>query len=243
MIARTHLRQVCSIAVLALMASTPCAQERGTNSHPRSSRHGDAVIDIKFPGGPLEQFVGLLKGSAPIVNIVIDPAAKDHTVPPIQLRRTSIETALDVAARIVDGGSAFDVNTMRNRAGAPVHVIRSKAKSRKRRPSSSRDVLIVSIRNLTEDVSGSDRTVKAETVLTAAEAALGIANHPGEPAKIRYHADSGLLIVAGSPAQLSIVQQVVSRIQTDIGQQRNQIGHNNRARRMKSVQGNPGKRR
>jgi hypothetical protein len=147
-------------------------------------------------------------------------------VPAISLRRTSIENALQAAAQIADEQASVSIRPLRDRVGAPVYVIRVKLQKPKRkaptRTKVQNHVTVLSIRMLTEDVTGTNFTVKPETVLTAIEVALDIGGESrmAQKTKIRFHEDSGLLIVAGSQQQLRIVRDVVDRIHSDINMQR-----------------------
>jgi hypothetical protein len=80
-----------------------------------------------------------------------------------------------------------------------------------------KSVRVFSLRSLT---SGSD-ALKPETVLTAIDTALGLqrADGEGEPASIKLHAESGLLVVHGDPAQIDAVEQVLSAMEKDSRQQ------------------------
>jgi len=80
-----------------------------------------------------------------------------------------------------------------------------------------KSVRVFSLRSLT---SGSD-ALKPETVLTAIDTALGLqrADDEGEPAAIKLHAESGLLVVHGVPEQIDAVEQVLTTMERDIRSQ------------------------
>jgi hypothetical protein len=80
-----------------------------------------------------------------------------------------------------------------------------------------KSVRVFSLRSLT---SGSD-ALKPETVLTAIDTALGLqrADDEGEPASIKLHAESGLLVVHGAPEQIDVVEQVLTTMERDIRSQ------------------------
>lgn len=70
-----------------------------------------------------------------------------------------------------------------------------------------------------KDQAGQDRDIAAETILTAIEEATGQHDADG-PAQLKYHRQSGLLFIAGSPQQCKLADDVVSNLERDLKRER-----------------------
>lgn len=187
---------------------------------------GTRTVHVDFPGGTLAEFIGALKETADVVNIVSDDKARSVRLPAIKLRRTSVESALEAAAQIAEGADMVNIRTLRDRGTDPVHIVRIKLKKMQRRvkkqpAKSNRHVNVISVRSITEDPLGTNRTMKAETILTAIDTALEV--HGGPVPTIKYHADSGLVIFAGSNEQSTLVHELMERIKNDLTNERMQL--------------------
>jgi hypothetical protein len=92
-------------------------------------------------------------------------------------------------------------------------------------PPVASSIQVLSLKELTDplpsDTQQSGVTVEPDVVLTAVRTALESGN--GDQAELKYHADSGLLIVRGAPDQLAAASSVLDRMQTDMRMRRKSL--------------------
>lgn len=170
------------------------------------------TISVQFAGGTLADYVQALKEAAPNFNIMmIVPEAKEIRVPALKLDSVGYYPALRVLQgdyRVEDGTTVKllvnDLGGPRDGENAsPVYKIWSERAEVRKPPAQVR------VWNIGELI-GADR--KADDVLTAVETAVGLLSGY-EPAKIRYHAETALLVASGEEEQLRAIDRVIAGIQ------------------------------
>jgi hypothetical protein len=199
------------------------------------------ILNADFPGGTLADYIDTVKRAgaeheAPTIMVRGD--ADSLPVGPVELRQIAMYSAL----QLLDGmhadperGQFFRVNT-RNvgtpAGGQPAFLVEIESQGRPE-VAPPRDFRVLPIREITEALPGDppEIVLPAETVLTAIETVLGIASADGAATEIRYHPESGLLMLAGPVNSLNAAEQVLDRIFTDVEQRRD------RAREMQRSQG------
>ncbi len=168
------------------------------------------TVSIQFPGGSLADYVKALKDGAPTFNIVmLVPEAREIKLPPIKLDSVAFGPAVGLLSGEHPLGDSV-VKILVNDLGGPlgsddpgsVYKIWSERRELHRPPA---QVRVWSIGELL----GPDR--KADDVLTAVETAVGLLEgYP--PAKIRYHAETNLIVASGEEEQLHAIDRVVNGI-------------------------------
>jgi hypothetical protein len=173
------------------------------------------TVSLQFAGGSLSDYVKALKEATPNFNIVLAVSeAKDIRLPAIKLDAVSFYPAL----RLLQGEYRLDdgtiikllVNDMggprEGETANPVYKIWSE-RQEARKPSPQ-----VQVWNIGELI-GPDR--KAEDVLTAVETAVGLLPNQ-DKAKIRYHAETTLVVACGEQDQLIAIERVVDGIRQGV---------------------------
>lgn len=200
-----------------------------------------STLSVEFQGGTIEEYVLVLSKAAPNLNVVIRPETKEIPMPPVSLKGVGYGTALQLIPALAaseeeiavtpvlgspgSGSEVFVIGVQAARGGAvgmanpgmpmgrmpsrpmrggPITLIDANAAAEK-------SVRVFSLRSLTSDQGG----LKPETVLTAIDTALGLQGAK-EAASIKLHAESGLLVVYGAPAQIDVVEQVLTTMERDI---------------------------
>jgi hypothetical protein len=173
-------------------------------------------LNIDFAGGTLGQFVDALSTamkntvSDGFVNVVFaDAKTAQYPVPAIKFRRVTLESALKAVANPRLHGKSGQVpvvDQVSGRAGAPVYVI-STADAGVRIASGepAQHVEVFDIRDLARG------GTKVETVLTAVETAIRMEGANPEP-QVKFHEDSGLLILRATNEQIDSARQVVGHM-------------------------------
>ena len=207
--------------------------------------HAEPIISIEFAGGTLQEYITAIKEAAQPhpLNIIVPDGGGAFPVGPMSLTDVSVASALSVISKgresVLDGRRVkFGWDLARDPGeGRPVHTVHlfdvgpgveAEAGSRQ----SSRDFLVLQIKELTTALPGDppESVVPAETVLTAIEAVLEIAGNADET-KVKYHAPSGLVMIAGPVNSLRAAEQVLSQMSRDTSVRRS------RARELQTSQG------
>ncbi|GJQ31097.1 MAG: hypothetical protein HBSAPP03_29810 [Phycisphaerae bacterium] len=195
------------------------------------------ILTVDFQGGTVAEYVAALRaatGKEP-VNVILSREAAAVTLAGISLRSVSLDVAIQAvepAAGAAQGRFAIRRITPLARSasgGAPVYSVDYKANepplpisgrttpSTGMTPMSSEELAVFSLRDVTEG----DGAVRTETVLTAVQAALELsAAADASPPELKYHQDSGLLIVRGSNRQRSAVAESIAAMKKDLERRR-----------------------
>jgi chromosome segregation ATPase len=88
-----------------------------------------------------------------------------------------------------------------------------------------------------------DENLKPEDALTAIQTALELIQGADEPAQIKFHQETGILICRGSPEQVESIQQVITQLRERAGTLRGraqeaEIGRRNAEREQAAAAGN-----
>lgn len=235
-----NARRPAALLALAagLLAAPPAQAQRDTPFEadrptrvalqPGERRADAPVIEfIRFDGGNTSDYIALLRRilTDEPLNIVATPEALDHPVQPLSLSRVTIDGALD-ALELGDPHQRLRVSSHRPDGSAAIYSI-SLLPDRWQRGVSTppASVTMFSLSDLIEPLPGSrsDRSLilPLETVLSGIEAAVTVAaDDRSTPAQLKYHEDSGLLILRGTGEQLAAADQAVSLMRRDIERRR-----------------------
>lgn len=209
------MRRLVPLAACLALACSALAQNRATSrgdagGGPPEPRTSGPVLTLRFPGGTVAEYLAALRAASPStpINVAAAPDALVLKVPETSLANVTLETALQAIAAtsfqqghrrlfVENLGGAFSSDSAYALIATPA-----------RTASAVSDFQVLSLRDLTE--SGG---MKVETVLTAIESALGLVD-PDAPAPVtKFHKDSGLLMLRGTPPQLSAVEQTIRRLE------------------------------
>ncbi|HEU5394305.1 MAG TPA: hypothetical protein VFV36_05830, partial [Candidatus Methylomirabilis sp.] len=236
---------LASTILLGGNASAPEAEPPAATDAPK-------LITIEFGGGPLSDYVELLRRNFD-VNVVLGSEVRDLPMPTLSLKKVSLDTAMNLIpamSRSLSGeGGTVDVKTigdpdeggavfmvdlvdsapmpgqprlMQGQTGVlpiPPRVIRGMpgcaAGPPVRGAAPVRTVQVFSIKLLTQPISGrNDLAIEPESVLTAIDTALALSQGE-EPAQVKFHPETGLLFVHGTPAQTEAVSILIKTLMDD----------------------------
>lgn len=210
------------VLAMCLAASTGVAQvpQPGAGQPPAPTPR----ISISFKGGTVEQYLAALREAAPKdlpVNIVASKDFQSVQIPPVELTDTSVYAALAALTVLVPRSEyAVDVKPLAqwNTGGQGDANAFAIEAQRRFMPPGPQSLKVVSVRDLlsAEGADPSER-VSAETLLTAVKTALGEVPGAGDPPpEVKFHAESGLLIVRASDVELEAVKQVVKELGSSV---------------------------
>jgi cell division protein FtsB len=204
-----------------------------------AQRAARGLVSISFSGGPFSQFVDQLEmeleaTQAPFdLNVLMQGGSAEIPIGPFELDQVDVSTAIQLATRMTLPGEPvrMSLDTLDN-SGNPVFFVEAMRMDR-RNPLAQPEVLVVSLKEITTALPGDppEVVVSAETVLTAIETALAVAEGGGGDTRVQYHPESGLLVLAGGQRTLIAADQVIDAIGRDVMQRRD------RARDLQRAQG------
>lgn len=186
---------------------------RETEASPKAE-----VVALDFPGGTVQEYVDALRKVAPGCNVLIaTPEVGALPLPGVQLADVTVPSALEllegdawqldredrrncsvrvseIKSDVADARSVFRVHLECNRI-----ILRSE-----------RVFPQVHIWSVTELLSSG---MTAESILTAIETSMEILGGERHPAQIRFHGETGLVLVSGDDAQRSAIGRVVDGLE------------------------------
>ena len=183
------------------------------------------LVSLSFPGGTLEECIAAVKEAAEAgkANILIRGEAGAIPVGPLELRDVPLVNVLRLLSGEYQVGPTRYSVSMQEYPGNPGQAlayaieVQSRGTSG-RSASSTTKILVLSLKEITTPLPGDppEAVVPAETVLTAVETALAVAEGETATARVQYHAESSLLVLAGNKHALETANQVIEAIARDV---------------------------
>lgn len=204
---RCLIRSVLAITV----STTPLFLGNTAWGQSPAARNSQSLIDLRFPGGSLGDYLDLLrKESGGALNVVVmNDLSGPPLLPAMELKGVKMQAALNLIAGHyqLETGGAVKVEVAWQ---APL----GEQEPTLARVSSIRDVSNPSVRvkvwTLSELIGGD---LSAEDVLTAVELAVGLTESSGaKAADVRFHEATGLLVANGTPRQVDSIDDVVAQL-------------------------------
>lgn len=163
----------------------------------------EARIDLDFPGGTVAQFIAAVRALAPESNIVISPAeVGESELAPIKLTRVQVHDALKTLENVQWPDGVSRLSTAQQ---GEVTIIGW----REPKPQGGPATPMSSVWSLREMI---DAGMKVEDVLSAVEAVIALQK---EPVEVKYHKETALLLVRGTPEQIGAILQVIDRLRDE----------------------------
>lgn len=182
---------------------------------------------LEFKGGTLADYAAAVKNAAGgDLNVVVDGQAESVEMPPVTLKNVTVGTAFKLIQSSVVGDVArAAVETIREgRGGKDVYVLRVFPVPGKKIHASlpqapnqePKRLQVFPLKRLLQD-SGQEATAEATgAVLKAIDVALGLDDPDAkEKPVVKYHAESGLMMVRATEEQLSVVSQIFTNLVFD----------------------------
>ncbi|MHC5115418.1 MAG: hypothetical protein ACYTGP_13445 [Planctomycetota bacterium] len=175
-----------------------------------------SIIDVKFRGTTAEEFVEALRREAGPINVVFDANLESMQVSPVELKRVTVESAMNMLDELqlsISGNWVVTdvdmVNKGRRPPGAlPVWRVRAKPsgpRSTAERPQ-YQETHVWTLATVLESGFSSD------DVLTAVETALTLKKN-ADPVQLQFHRETKLLMGRGTQDQLETIDTLLHRLQ------------------------------
>ncbi|MCU0867100.1 MAG: hypothetical protein MUC36_25230 [Planctomycetes bacterium] len=176
------------------------------------------VVTLKFPGGTLGEFVAMLRQLEPKANVMVAAAAADAVLPALELRGAGLSQVLQSACAVAESHLEIRVKETRGE-GEAVFAITARALPPAQDPFAAR-AQRTKVFSLSRLLEGKENAGLAPaTVLSAIETAVG---GPDLLTALRYHKESGVLIVRGTDEQIGVCSELLLQLERDAEARRRQ---------------------
>jgi hypothetical protein len=205
------------VGVVMVQAFSPVALGQEDASAEFRQGRSSGVFDLTFKGGTVGEYAAGIRNVLPGANIIVMPAAEPLPVPAVTLKSVDIHSALallDQHDAMIDGQRW--VLSIRDTMGAeqaatPIYTLMAYAAGGKAADPDAMNIqaAVLSISSILEG-----GHIQSTDALTAVETALALfAGDGGGPKpQLKFHEETGLLIVRGTREQVSIIHQVVDQL-------------------------------
>lgn len=204
-----------SLAVLFLAASLTSISPNAGAQQPVDAPSANAAMTLDFPGGTAAEYIASLRRANPNANIVVLGELARVRMAPVQLKNVDVLSALSVLDQIPQSQGSFEakieVHNVASSQDVPdVYTVTAHIHERGPSPGQMQTSVISMA-----DVLG--ESLKAADALTAIQTALELIGAESEPAQIKFHEETGLLIARGTPEQIETIRQVNSQLRERAG--------------------------
>ncbi|MHC5036184.1 MAG: hypothetical protein ACYTHM_02620 [Planctomycetota bacterium] len=171
----------------------------------------DRILDIDFPGGTLAKLLDLIETTIRSkANVIISEQAKSAIVPPFHLRSVTAHEIFTAISKIHLGNT---VGLQASRRGNILAVTSTQAKLDPRLQ--KRKVQLYDVRDLLNPRG----PLKVEDIVTAIETGWKM-EFKVPSGELKFHQESKLLIAAGSPDELRVIENVLQELRKGTQTQR-----------------------
>ncbi len=185
------------------------------------------LVSVSFAGGTVSEYVSTLEEVHPKLSVLVESDAGSLLLPAIKLHDVSVQSALMVLTGLSPAGNdlkKIDVMAMndetRNVMGEPVfqialhdHTTRGRNTNQFVRRTNElglgagRDWNVWSLRTILTD------QITSEDVLATMADGLAMVSNDGREAELTFDKKTGLLMAAGTPAQVLMVNRMIDNMQ------------------------------
>lgn len=182
-------------------------------------RAAAGTLSVRFEGGTVATYIDAVREAASNINIAVLDDVSGIPMPRVEITRVAPWQALAlldsiqhktpdgtirVSVREISHAKAVDQDSAA--AQHTLFVVRTHIEPRSRRADRGDQTLVLDLGDLiNEKLTDAD-------ILTAIEAMLQLAAADAEPATVRFHEATGLLIARGDLAQIGAIEQIVQRL-------------------------------
>jgi hypothetical protein len=234
-------RPLAALLLSSLALALPrqlAAQEAPAAPPQAAATPADQMVTMQFPGGTLAEFVAAVRQAQPKANVVLATSAGGATVPPLLLKNAGIEQALEGAAMAAEADFEVRVKEFKG-VGWPVYSIVAYE-----RPAAAATAVgavapkgpiqhVFALNELTGKQPFDVEPFSVATILGALKLAI---EDERNPPNVRYHEDSGLLLVRGTREQLQVVELLLSTMRRDIGERMQRAQQLEQQRRLRAAE-------
>lgn len=186
---------VLPLLAAILCAVAPALAQNAEKSADPAPRQQEARASVTFPGGTVAEYTAAVRRAFPGANIAVAPGIEAVRLAPVELTSVNINEAIFAIPTLSESAVAVDwfgTTAMVNGAAATKN-------SGVERPPVLRVFALAQV--LSE--------MQPDDALAAVQTALDLV---GPGATVKFHADTQLLMVTGTPAHINAAEQVVQML-------------------------------
>jgi hypothetical protein len=219
---------IASLGFVLAAGGAAAAPSRTAEPTPEGQK-AEPLISVHFPGGTVREYAAMLREATrpSPANIALSEAAGQTKLPAVDLDSVTLGTAV-YALQIIATSSQYDNWQVQQLSSDPpayaVTVFRTAIPDDQRSGGGQPDRMlqVFSIKELIDPPTPGTPT--PETVLSAVDLALRMAGTSAdEPPALKFHPESGLLILDAPPQQVGAIESLLSRMRNDVFRQRDQV--------------------
>jgi hypothetical protein len=205
----------------------------GVLSGTTTAQHAEqpGMLSVQFPGGTVAEYVEALREAVKPepANIALSERAAVAILPPVRLEKVTVGTALGAIEFIAPSNAnerwviaplsrqgpgepeAYAVTLAQMQMGGPAQYTQTVSL-----PDEERVLQVFSLKEVIDGMAPQSGR-SPDTVLSAVELALQMgARTDDDPADVKFHADSGLLIINASREEVGSVAELLQRMRDDV---------------------------
>jgi len=200
MLTKRSLWLAALLAAMILQSAHLAAQEKPPAPPPKEQAAPEPRIDIDFPGGTMGEFMMYLEkvqGAPP--SVILSKEAEEVPLPALRLHKVTVAEAMTAIGRLRQIGS-YEIVVHESQGGILTVVA---AQSGNLRPTTEVSDLIKIL----------DTDLEIDDVVTAITTAWSLQLlYAGPKPELRYHSETGLLIVVGSQWDREVVRSILQTL-------------------------------
>jgi hypothetical protein len=202
------------VVVLVVLAPAMAQTAPKPSSEPadeQAAATDSRLANLKFTGGTVGDYVQAVRRTFPDANILMDEEVERLPMPEVELTSVGLKSALQLlefqSREDPRGSLRVDVHCLTERHARPVYRILARVRGPQQRNRSQ----VWTVADLLA------AEMKPEDVLSAVETAMGLLAEDGfEPAQIRFHEATGLLVARGHEEQINAIDEIVDRLRETV---------------------------
>lgn len=203
---RTGTRLVIALALAATMGWQATGQTNASSGAPQKRAEEPPRLSVRFTGGTVAEYVRSLREASPLANIVVSPEASGVVLPEIILHEVDLSTAASAVESIEDlGDGRYRAVTVRP-FGPLGNAFRINSEGGSRRTDRGQPAPSASAWSLSSLVASG---YSADQILAAIQVGQAMFD---EPATIKYHEPTKLLVARASNEQLALISQTLAQL-------------------------------
>lgn len=164
-------------------------------------------FDLEFAGGTVADYAAAIRAAHPDANIVVAPEIADIELQPVSLKQVTTAAAISLVQReigtVESGLTWLQVQDIKN-LGAPEPVFSVTGRFQ---AAQSAHTAVISLADVISRTAPAG--IRVEDILSAIEAATAMT---APPPKIRFHAETKLLLLHGSKNQVEALHSTITAL-------------------------------
>jgi len=192
-----------------------------------AAKHQIELVRVNFPGGTLEEYIDAIKKAMlpAAANIMIRGDVGDIPIDTIELEDVPLANAMSMLNgqyRVENSLYQIRVREYAIDKGRSAYTLETLRQGTYASQAGANQILVLSLKEITTTLPGDppEAIIPAETVLTAIETALSVSDDQAAKPEVRYHAESGLLILSGPQQTLRTATDVIDVLTNNVRERR-----------------------